>query len=54
MYNIGDKILIKRHLESKYGSGNPYSKLVLVTQVNDNGTIHYSNGKITNTINIHN
>ena len=53
-YNVGDKILIKRHLESKYGSGNPYSEPMLVTQINDNGTIRYSDGKISDTINMRN
>ena len=25
-YKVGDKILIKQYLETKYGSGNPYSE----------------------------
>ena len=52
MYKVGDKIILTQHLETKYGSGNPYSEPVLVTQVNGNGTVQYSNGKITDTINI--
>ena len=49
-YSVGDCINIKQRADSKFGA-NPYSEPVQVVQVNDNGTIRYTDGTITDTIN---
>ena len=52
-YKVGDKILLRNRQDTKYGN-DPYSNPVQIVQVNNNGTIRYTDGTITDTINIRN
>ena len=50
-YHIGEKILLKTDSNTKYGK-NPYIGPFRVVQVNNNGTVSYTNGTMTDTVNI--
>ena len=52
-YRMGDKIIIKTDSSTKFGK-DPYQGPYDIVQVNDNGTIRYRKGNITDTINIRN
>ena len=52
-YGVGEKVLMKEGLNTKYG-GNPYLGPYVVTRVNDNGTLHIKRGAKYDTVNIHN
>ena len=52
-YTVGEKVLLKEGLNTKYG-GNPYSGPYKITRVNDNGTLRIKKGAKYDTINIRN
>ena len=52
-YRIGEKVLMKEGLNTKYG-GNPYTGPFIVTRVNDNGTLRIKKGAKYDTVNIRN
>ena len=52
-YHINDKVLIKERDDSKFGA-NPYIEPVIITNINNNGTIQYSTGSISDVINVRN
>ena len=49
-YKVGDRILVKRKKKSKHEL--EFMGPFLITQINDNGTIHFQNGIINDTTNI--
>jgi hypothetical protein len=49
-YNVGDKVMLRKGSENKYGQ--PYSGPHSILQVNMNGTVRLQLGAITDTINI--
>ena len=52
-YTINDRILIKNYTKTKYGQAayvGPYT----VTRVNNNGTLRYKKGVVTDVVNIRN
>jgi hypothetical protein len=50
VYNIGDKVLLKRGTENKYEA--PYTGPFLVEQINNNGTVRLTVKSVTDTYNI--
>ena len=52
-YHIGEPIILKTASNTKYGK-HPYVGLYRVAQVNNNGTVRYADGTITDTGNIRN
>ena len=52
-YQVGDQIMVKNDPNRKFGT-NAYSGPYRVTSVNDNGTLRYQRGRISDTINIRN
>ena len=52
-YQVGEKILITRGLKNKYGD-NPYEGPYRVLSINENGTLRFRKGAVTDTIIIRN
>ena len=52
-YRVGEPIVLKTASNTKYGK-NPYVGPFRVIQVNNNGTVRYTDGTITDTVNLRN
>lgn len=52
-YQVNDLILVKNYSKSKYGQA-PYVGPYPIVQVNDNGTLRYSKGAVSDVVNIRN
>ena len=52
-YQIGDKIMLKKYNQHKYG-GPEYKGPYAITTVNDNGTVHIQRHKFYDIVNIRN
>ena len=49
-YKVGDKILVKRRKNSKHEL--EFMGPLSITQINDNGTVHFQKGIINDAVNI--
>ena len=52
-YQVGDKVLLKTDMTTKYGQ-DPYVGPYTIVQVNDNGTIRCRKNNVLDTVNIRN
>ena len=50
-YDVGDNVLVRTVQKAKY-AGDPWQGPYQITAVNDNGTVRYKKGAVTDTINI--